>query len=206
MARAGVDVRPATPDDLPALIRLVSEMRETITRRPVRPVDNQDQLATERLQAAFDDPDTQVIVGVDAAGAVLGVAVLVAQGSASALSDARTVLMASTHVTRSARHRGVGRALVAAAAAWAESQGAETLEANVDPNRREDLRFYVRLGFAPLFVRRVVPLAALRRRLGQDTVAPPVATVGEALHTASRRGLRARLETARAVSERRRAH
>ena len=90
--------------------------------------------------------------------------------------------------------------------AWAEERGAETVEANVDPARRDDLRFYVRLGFGPVFVRRSVSLSALRRRLGQATVAPPVATVGEALHTASRRGLRARIETARAVSERRRAH
>lgn len=206
MARASVDVRPATAEDLPSLVSIVDEMRENARRRPARPGEDQQLQAEQRLQGAFDSPNHEILVAVDPAGTIIGVTILSLQPTASALSDAMSVLMVSTHVRRSARQRGVGRALVAGVAAWAEAQGADTVEANVDPAHRDDLRFYVRLGFGPVFVRRSVPLSVLRRRLGQDTVAPPVATVGEALHNASRRGLRARIETARAVSERRRAH
>ena len=206
MARASVEVRSATPGDLPDLVRLVAEMRETLRRRPVRAGEDESVQAEERLAAAFDSPNHEILVALDPSGTILGLTVLSLQAASGALGSAKTVLMVSTHVTRGARHAGVGRALVAGAAGWAELNGADSVEANVDPARREDLRFYVRLGFGQVFVRRSVPIAVLRRRLGQDSVAPPVATVGEALNNASRRGLRARIETARAVSERRRAH
>jgi len=108
------------------------------------------------------------------------------------------------HVSRGARHRGAGKALVTAAAQFAEDRGADAVSVSVYPQARDSQRFYARLGFAPLVVRRVAPLSVLRRRLGQETVAPPMPGVGEAVHTAGRRGLRARAVTARAVATARR--
>jgi ribosomal protein S18 acetylase RimI-like enzyme len=63
------------------------------------------------------------------------------------------------------RRRGVGRALVAAAATYAEEIGAEHVSVDVAPLSREANRFFAQLGLAPQAVRRVAPATALRRRL-----------------------------------------
>jgi hypothetical protein len=39
----------------------------------------------------------------------------------------------------------------------------------VYPSLREASRFYARLGFAPVVLQRVAPVAIVRRRLGTDT-------------------------------------
>jgi GNAT superfamily N-acetyltransferase len=196
-------VRRAGESDVPALLELFDEMSATMGRRSPRPPQTARAQAEQRYRRALTSPEQQMLVALEPDGTVVGMSLL--EVSNSTLEDTSTVLMVHTHVRRTARRHGAGRALVAAAAAWAEDRGAEMVSVNVYPQHRESQRFYVRLGFAPLVVRRVVPLQVLKRRLGQDSPAPPVATVGEALHTATRRGLRARIVTARAVSERRRA-
>ena len=71
------------------------------------------------------------------------------------------------------RRRGAGRALVAAAAAFAEERGLDQLVVSVHPGSREANRFFARLGFAPLAVRRSAPVAAVRRRLPHGEARPP---------------------------------
>jgi GNAT superfamily N-acetyltransferase len=70
------------------------------------------------------------------------------------------------HVRPAFVRRGVGHALVEAAAAYADSVGADHVSVTVFPQHREANRFYAKIGFAPMVVRRVVPVATLRRRLG----------------------------------------
>src|SRR5664280_834960 len=67
---------------------------------------------------------------------------------------------------------GAGGALVAAAAAYAGEIGRDQIMVNVLPGARDVHRFYARLGFAPLVVRRVTSIAALRRRLGAAELRP----------------------------------
>jgi GNAT superfamily N-acetyltransferase len=200
--RTSVNVRPASVEDMGGLLALHAEMRETLGRRVPRSVEN-GRSAEEHFMLALADPDVRLLVAVDEADQVIGMAHLHAMPPA-VLLDSRMVHAALLHVRRSARSRGAGRALIAAAAVFAEEVGADQLSVDVYPQHRESQRFYVRLGFAPLVVRRVAPLALLRRRLGPSYLVPPVPTVGEATDTATRRGVRARLETARAVSVARR--
>jgi hypothetical protein len=68
-------------------------------------------------------------------------------------------------VAEGQRRRGVGHALLGGAVTWAEEVGADEIVASVLPSLRDANRFYARLGFAPLVVRRVVPVATLRRNL-----------------------------------------
>jgi hypothetical protein len=70
-----------------------------------------------------------------------------------------------TVVAEPFRRRGVGRALMGAAASFAEEIGAEQVTVSVSPMSREANRFYAQLGLTPLSVRRVAPAAALRRRI-----------------------------------------
>ena len=71
-------------------------------------------------------------------------------------------------VGKAHRRRGVGHALVAAAADIADELGIEHVSVGVYPSLREASRFYARLGFAQVMVQRVVPTAMLRRRLCAD--------------------------------------
>ena len=68
-------------------------------------------------------------------------------------------------VAEGQRRRGIGQALLAGAVTWAEEVGADEIVASVLPSLRDANRFYARLGFAPLVMRRVVPVATLRRNL-----------------------------------------
>jgi hypothetical protein len=66
------------------------------------------------------------------------------------------------------RHHGIGHALVAAAADFASERHIDHVAVSVYPSLRDANRFYARLGFAPVAVRRIAPVAVLRRRLGSD--------------------------------------
>ncbi|NAZ76793.1 GNAT family N-acetyltransferase, partial [Kineococcus sp. T13] len=96
------------------------------------------------------------------------------------------------HVVPGHRRRGVGRALLRRALHLAEAEGAEQLACTVLPGDRDYTRYVARLGFAPVVVRRAVPLPVLRRRLAEGGSAP----VGATDVVARRRSLRARLARA----------
>jgi len=84
------------------------------------------------------------------------------------LSTTSAVVIDAVHVADRRRRAGVGTALVREAAGFADEIGATDVLANVPPSNREVNRFFARYGFAPLVVRRTVPIAQLRRRLGVD--------------------------------------
>ena len=81
------------------------------------------------------------------------------------LFDQTAVHVHYLHVREGNRRRGVGKALLAAAASFAEEVGAEHLITSVLPQLRETNRFYARLGFSPVVIRRSVPVTVLRRCL-----------------------------------------
>ena len=67
---------------------------------------------------------------------------------------------------------GLSRALVAAAAAFAEERGVDQLVVAVHPAQREANRFFARLGLVPLTVRRSAPVSAVRRKLAAAERSP----------------------------------
>jgi N-acetylglutamate synthase-like GNAT family acetyltransferase len=92
---------------------------------------------------------------------------LLTVGTANALLDVPAVSMSHAVVGDRHKRRGAGKALVAAAAAHAEQLGIDQLVVSVHPGSRDANRFFARLGFAPLAVRRTAPVSAVRRRLAQ---------------------------------------
>ena len=164
-------VRQASEADLPALVALGAELREALLPGAdgARPTTAAGRAALERrLADALADPDRSLVVVVDASGAALGMALFTVT-SANALVDVPALHMSHAVVGGGHRRRGAGRALVAAAAACAEERGLEQLVVSVQPGSREANRFFARLGFAPLALRRSTSVPALRRRLAQDT-------------------------------------
>ncbi|MGY1603771.1 GNAT family N-acetyltransferase [Geodermatophilus sp. SYSU D00815] len=176
LSSSSCSVRTAQAEDLTAVLELVRQHRAEahaaalLTRRPPG---SATAAGFARLLA---DPDHRVVLAVADAGAgerVVGLAVLGVE-PLSVVLGAPQVTVDDLVVHREHRRRGVGAALLAAAAAHAEEVGAHHVVASCGGHDPERLRFLSRLGFAPLATRRIVPretlvssLLSLRRsRLG----------------------------------------
>ena len=168
MSRPGVAVRDACPDDLAAVVAMWGELRDVAGRldRATPPVSHDG--AMDRLLSITSDPDSRALVAT-VGDEVVGMAVLTCAQYAP-LFDQNAVHVHYLHVRDGHRRRGVGKALLAAAACFAEEVGAEHVMTSVLPQLRDANRFYARLGFGPVVVRRSVPVSLLRRRLAAEGV------------------------------------
>jgi ribosomal protein S18 acetylase RimI-like enzyme len=102
------------------------------------------------------------------------------------LSPSAEVSVEQLWVDPGVRRQGVAKALLTAVLGAAERSGCEVVVSNVPTSSREANRFFARLGFGSVVVRRVVATSALRRKL-----APETAETGAALRR-RRRSLRQR--------------
>jgi ribosomal protein S18 acetylase RimI-like enzyme len=173
-----VRVRTVTEDDLPTLLALGEELREQLLEPPARGRSAAAGRAAleQRYREAVEDPDRHLVLAVTGAPAeeqVLGMAMLTV-GTTNALLDIPAVHVTHAVVSGRERRRGAGKALVAAAAAFAEEQGIEHLVVSVNPTSRDAARFFARLGFAPVAVRRTAPVSVVRRRLGASERVEPI--------------------------------
>jgi GNAT superfamily N-acetyltransferase len=162
--------RIANQDDLATLLGLWDELRQVGGRaeRAVNPVTAMD--VRERLLEVLVDPSCRVVLAC-ADDVPAGMAVFQVTRP-DPLSDAQLMKIAHLIVARTKRHHGVGHALVAAASAFASERHVDHVAVSVYPSLRDASRFYARLGFAPVAVRRIAPVAALRRRLDNGSAMP----------------------------------
>jgi GNAT superfamily N-acetyltransferase len=183
VARPSVDVREAVPGDLPDLLAMWDELRNLGGRVDrTLPASSEDGVL-DRLGSIRDDPASRVLVAtIDGATAGL---VLLTTTTYAPLFDLTAVHLDYLYVRDGFRRRGAGHALLAAAVAMADEVGAEHLLTSVFPHLRETQRFYARLGFGAVAVRRSVPVSMLRRRLSGE---PRPTTANSVL--ARRRSLR----------------
>jgi GNAT superfamily N-acetyltransferase len=168
VCRSNVRVRTATAEDLDAVLRLSDDLHEPASwPRPARlPWRDDGDGMHVRYRRLLTDPDHRVVLAVDEDSAEpLGMAIL-GVDPASALFGLRAVAVTHLLVAPEHRHRGAGRALVTAAVGYADELGADHVIVGVSTPGREANRFFARLGFAPLVVRRIAAVAALRRTLG----------------------------------------
>lgn len=163
MARPSIVVRDACPDDLPGVLEMWAELREIGGRLERATPPASEDGALDRLLAITMDPDSRALIAT-IGDEVAGMAVLTCAQYAP-LFDQLAVHVHYLHVRERNRRRGVGKALLAAAASFAEEVGAEHVMTSVLPQLRETNRFYARLGFSPVVIRRSVPVTVLRRCL-----------------------------------------
>lgn len=175
MIGSPVRVRAVTELDLPVLLELGAELREQVlpvegrtrTGAAARGMAARAALA-QRYCEAINDPERHLVLAVRGKEGepevALGMAVLTVS-TANALVDIPAVHLSHAVVADKHRKRGAGKALVAAAAAFAEERGIEQLVVSVHPGSRDAARFFARLGFAPQAVRRTAPVSLVRRRL-----------------------------------------
>ena len=170
MPWSAVRVRPATAVDLPALLGFADELRDQPLPIPDGkrgrglPATARDTLEA-RFRDALDDPDRHLVVAVGEDDAPLGMALLTV-GPTNPLLDLPALHVSHVVVGDGNRRRGAGKALVAAAAGYADEQGLDQVVVSINPGSREANRFFARLGFAPVVVRRVASVSLIRRRLG----------------------------------------
>jgi len=165
--RGHVVVRAPRADDIDAVLEMWDELRSGSGRGgPLAPTPDEAMLRRMLADVAADDSHRAVVAEVD--GTVVGMAVFIARPMGPFV-EAVVVQIDYLHVRMAYHRRGVGRALVAAAAAFCEEIGAEHVVVNVFPQVREANRFYAKLGFSPLVVRRVAAVSTLRRTLAIDS-------------------------------------
>lgn len=172
MRRAIVSAREAVDADIPELLELFDQLRAAGPRRSVpMPTDpsTMREAAAERFAAVIADPQQRLLVAEDGEG--LAGMVLCSIGTSSTLATAPAVVLSHLTVAANSRRAGVGRVLVAAATQWAAECDVDHVRVAVYASSREANRFFARLGFAPVSVNRVAPVAGLRRILGAEVPA-----------------------------------
>lgn len=168
VVHAGVDVRDATEEDLPALLALFAELdpsQSALLRRGRNIVGPRDAEATAAgFRLAVEDPQRRVVLAVSA-DIPVGLAVFSLVPTSSLVREP-SLRVDPLVVARRARRRGVGNALLAAGVAFAEEHGAAVMSVSLRSTDRDANRHFARMGFVPAEVRRVAPLATVRRALG----------------------------------------
>lgn len=166
MRRHGIVVRDATVADVAQLVTLWAEARRA-AGPGARTMGSASETAVRaRVERAASDVDARLVVA-ELDHSVVGLACL-SRELLVPLDDDVAVRVAYLHVAEGARRRGVGSALLAAAADHAAMIGASEVVVAVPPSLREANRFYARLALAPVAAHRGAATSALRRRLGGD--------------------------------------
>ncbi|MFI7588959.1 GNAT family N-acetyltransferase [Spongisporangium articulatum] len=158
-----IEVLTAGPDELADVLRLWSDARDEMVRlgRATAPVE---QIAP-RLEQGIRDGRLEVLLA-RREGRAVGFVVLRETPLSFLLEPSLSI--DELFVAHEHRRHGVARAILTHVASRAEASGADQIVSSVNPLARETHRFFARLGFAPLTVRRAVAPAVLRRRLCGD--------------------------------------
>ncbi|MFW5471546.1 N-acetyltransferase family protein [Knoellia sp. CPCC 206435] len=159
MVRSVVEVTPVGQQDVGDLVamwfasRVGSGANPEVTAR----------FASEgRLELALARPDVHAHVArLD--GRPVGY--VVTSENPFGLSPEPEVAVEQLYVDPEARRHGVARSLLCAVVGLAERAGSDVIVSNVPTQSREAHRFFARLGFSSVMVRRVVGTTQLRRRL-----------------------------------------
>ncbi|HEY0486545.1 MAG TPA: GNAT family N-acetyltransferase [Mycobacteriales bacterium] len=163
-----IHVRTAGTDDLHAVLRFAPMVPELPADRRLLGRGSAAESVTpsqrERYRRLLADPERHVLLALAEGGDPVGMGI-VATDRTGHLLDIPAARLTHLVVERRHRRKGAGRALIAAAVAFAERHGIEHVMVGVSPTSREGNRFLARLGFMPVLVRRVATVQVLRRHL-----------------------------------------
>jgi GNAT superfamily N-acetyltransferase len=185
VSRSHITVRAASEADVADLVLLWAELKRCGALNTRLAALTDDRRIEDRVRRLLSRPSGRIIMAFSS-DAPVGMAMLTTV-PLGALNETVCVQVEYTVVAEAFRRRGIGRALMDAAASYAEEIGAEQITVSVSPMSREANRFYAQLGLTPLSVRRVAPASALRRRIATLDHAPSASE-----HPVSRRPLSAR--------------
>jgi GNAT superfamily N-acetyltransferase len=159
VARNTVHVRDALPEDAHVLVDMWRGSTETSGRLAAPDVES----AQRAIGHLALDADQRLVVA-ETHDEVAGVAYLV-RAPLSPIHEEATVRVNHLFVAEGHRRRGVGRALLGAAAAWADEKQIGHLMVNVSAAARDANRFLARLGIVSIATVRAVRVCTLQERL-----------------------------------------
>jgi GNAT superfamily N-acetyltransferase len=196
VTRSHITVRAAGESDVAALVVLWEELKRYGALNSRLAALTDDRRIEERVRRLISRPTSRVLLA-SIADEPVGMAMLTTV-PLGALNETACVQVEYTVVAEGYRRRGVGRALMGAAACYAEDIGADQVTVSVSPMSREANRFYAQLGLTPLSVRRVAPASALRRRIAtlEHTPSNPEGAVRRPLGIRTTRTTRTAMRTA----------
>jgi GNAT superfamily N-acetyltransferase len=135
-------VRPATPADVEAMVRLLGVL--FAIEADFTPAPERQRAGLTRL---LDDPSRRgALVAVTSAGEVIGMVTI--QLVVSTAEGGDSGLLEDLVVDGAHRGAGVGRRLLEAAVEWARVRGATRVQLLADRENAPALGFYARLGWA----------------------------------------------------------
>jgi ribosomal protein S18 acetylase RimI-like enzyme len=159
-------VRQATADDVPSLVALFQELdRMQADWRVFTPRPGFYDEVGAKYQEAINNPDAVVLAAEDDDGEVVGMAYGEAR-TPSRFSDERALELSGVVVRAGYRGRGVGRALVAEAARFADARGIDYIELKTFSPNRGAMEFWEELGFTPRVIQLTSETRDLIDRLG----------------------------------------
>jgi ribosomal protein S18 acetylase RimI-like enzyme len=167
VSRGNVRVRPAVPSDISDLITLSVDngVADHVGRRGRAARNGASRTMADRYAALLTDAERLVLVAIDEEhDRLVGFAVLLEE-QIGVLLPTPTLYISHLLVAPSFRRRGAGRAMLTGAVRHAEDREIDHVVVGVQAGARDANRYLARLGFAPLVVRRIASVAALRRSL-----------------------------------------
>ncbi|NKX93446.1 GNAT family N-acetyltransferase [Sanguibacter hominis ATCC BAA-789] len=165
MVRAVIDVRHAGATDLLDVALLCSAAREE-TATPSQICSADVEKLRKHLGVLLSVPGGRVLLATHDSNPVGFLLARVIE--ANVYNDAPVLYIEAVYVDGTFRRRGVGHALLSAAAEIAVAAGAEEVYSVPVPGSRGVQRFLARMGFAPAAAHRVVQTSALLRKLGPE--------------------------------------
>jgi ribosomal protein S18 acetylase RimI-like enzyme len=144
----GTDLRRATSGDLAAVTAFWIELTRHHAALDPHFVlrAGADEEARRLLEAQLRDPETEILVAVDA-DEVVAFAIACVRHAPPIHSETCRAEISDLYVKPAHRRRGVGQALVRAATLWATAHGAERVEVNVSPHNPDAQAFWRAQGY-----------------------------------------------------------
>jgi ribosomal protein S18 acetylase RimI-like enzyme len=171
-----VATRTARPSDLPAVLSLIRQHRAEAHAEGVLSGQTPGTAAAAGFRRLLADPGHRVVLAVlpgdtapdgngNGTGELAVGLLILGVDPLSVVLGVPQVTIDNLVVHPGHRRRGAGAALLLAAVAYAEERGAAHIVAHCAGQEPERQRFFARMGFAPLTVRRIVPRETLARSL-----------------------------------------
>ena len=139
-----INIRPATPDDLPTILKFEQGIIET--ERPFDPTLQPGKFHYYDLSARIKDPDAAVVVAEDNGKVIAGGSAVIKQGNRYNIFNDYAFL-GFMFVVPEYRGQGVNSLIIEALIDWSRKKGLSEIRLQVYSDNQPAIRAYEKVGF-----------------------------------------------------------